>query len=420
VRFEAPRGTHDIVPSEQPRWRQVVSEFERLCSLYGYERIQTPVFEDTDVFARTSGVGSDVVSKEMYTFTDRGDRSLTLRAEATAPIVRAYLEHGMHRLPQPVKVYAIETIYRYGRPQKGRFREHWQLDAEAIGSDDPAVDAEVIQLYDALLGRLGVTEYRLELNSIGDAACRPAYLERLRPWLADREADLDEESRDQARRNPLRALDNIASKPPAVAELLRQAPTIGDSLCDACRDHFAAVRSYLDAYGVSYQVVPTLVRGLDYYTRTTWEFIGPEGGSQSTLSGGGRYDGLAEELGGAHTPGVGFGAGIERLVLAMEQESAAVPESDGIDVFFIVTDARQRAAALSQMARLRQAGLRCDTDYAARSHKGQVTQSNRLKTRWWVDVDAQGALLRRRGDDELTTWPPLDVDVIAEWILGHE
>ena len=182
--FEAPRGTHDVLPAEQPLWRLVTGEFERLCALYGYRPIQTPVFEDTELFARTSGESSDVVRKEMYTFEDRGGRSLTLRAEATAPLVRAYLEHGLHRQPQPQKLYSIASIYRYGRPQKGRFREHWQLDVEALGSDDPAVDAEVIQLYDALLHRLGVTEYRLELNSIGDPECRPAYLERLRPWLA--------------------------------------------------------------------------------------------------------------------------------------------------------------------------------------------------------------------------------------------
>src|SRR5439155_10687051 len=237
LKFEAPRGTHDILPSEQPRWRQVIGEFERLCALYGYRRIDTPAFEDTELFLRTSGQGSDIVSKEMYTFTDRGDRSLTLRAEATAPIVRAYLEHGLHREPQPQKLYAVETIYRYGRPQKGRYREHWQLDVEAIGSDDPAVDAEVIQLYDTLLGRLGVTDYRLELNSIGDAECRPAYLERLRPWLAEHAAELDEATRDQAQRNPLRVLDNLAAKPPHVREVLEQAPTVGESLCDACREH---------------------------------------------------------------------------------------------------------------------------------------------------------------------------------------
>jgi histidyl-tRNA synthetase len=389
-RYEAPRGTHDILPSEQPRWRQVIAEFERLCALYGYRRIDTPVFEDTDLFTRTSGEGSDVVTKEMYTFSDRGDRSLTLRPEPTAPIVRAYLEHGLHREPQPQKLFTVGTMYRYGRPQKGRYREFWQLDVEAIGSDDPAVDAEVIQLYDALLGRLGVTDYSLELNSIGDPNCRPAYLaEKLEPWLAEHEADLDEATREQAQRNPLRALDNIGAKPPETQELLRQAPAIGDSLCDACREHFADVRRYLDAAGVQYELVPTLVRGLDYYTRTTWEFVGPEGGSQSTLSGGGRYDGLAEELGGAHTPGVGFGAGIERLLLALE--GTPEPAHEGIDVFFVL-DGGDRAAVLAKLAELRSQGVRADADFAGRSVKGQHTQAQRLGAREVVVVTPETKL----------------------------
>jgi histidyl-tRNA synthetase len=387
VKFEAPRGTHDILPSEQPRWRQVIGEFEQLCALYGYRRIDTPVFEDTELFARTSGEGSEVVSKEMYTFSDRGDRSLTLRAEATAPIVRAYLQHGLHREPQPQKLYTYETIYRYGRPQKGRYREHWQLDLEAIGSDDPAVDAEVIQLYDTLLHRLGVSNYRLELNSIGDQECRPPSLERLRPWLEEHDSDLDEGTREQARRNPLRALDNIAGKPPEVQAVLRQAPAIGDWLCDACREHFAEVRRYLDAFGVRYELVPTLVRGLDYYTRTTWEFVGPEGGSTSTLSGGGRYDGLAEELDGAHTPGVGFGAGIERLLLALDDAGVPAPEEEGIDVFFVCIEGVDRAAVLAKMLELRAAGLRADADFAGRSVKGQHTQAGRLGAKRVIVVE---------------------------------
>jgi len=384
MRFEAPRGTHDILPTEFPRWQHVIEEFERLCDRYGYRRIQTPVFEDTELFVHTSGPGSDVVSKEMYSFTDRGSRSLTLRAEATAPIVRAYLEHGMHREPQPVKLYAYETIYRYGRPQKGRFREHWQLDVEAIGSDDPAVDAEVIQLFDALLGQLRITDYRLELNSIGDPSCRPRYLEeRLRPWLDEHAAELDEATREQAARNPLRALDNIPSKPPAVQEVLRTAPAIGESLCDACREHFAEVQRFLDAYDVDYQVVPTLVRGLDYYTRTTWEFVGREGGSQSALSGGGRYDGLAEELGAPHTPGVGFGAGVERILLALPDDEVEQP---GIDVFFVCEEGVDREAVVAAMKSLRAGGARVDVDYAGRSVKGQHTQAGRLRAKHVVVV----------------------------------
>ena len=239
AKIERPRGTHDVVPSEQPSWRLVVDEAERLCALYGYRPIVTPVFEDTALFERTSGAGSDVVQKEMYTFEDRSGRSLTLRAEATAPICRAYLEHGMHRDPQPVKLYTVAPIHRYATPQRGRYREHWQLSVEAIGSDDPSIDAEVIQLYDTLLRRLGISEYSLDLNSIGCRECRPAYLTRLREWLAENDARLDDETREKARVSPMRVLDNLEAKPAAVQEALREAPTIGESLCEACREHFA-------------------------------------------------------------------------------------------------------------------------------------------------------------------------------------
>ena len=395
-KVEAPRGTHDILPSDQPLWRKVIGEAERLCALYGYRPIQTPVFEDTELFVRTSGTGSDVVQKEMYTFTDRGDRSLTLRPEGTAPICRAYLEHGLHREPQPQKLYTIGTMYRYGRPQKGRYREHWQLSVEAIGSADPALDAEIIQLYDQLLRNVGVTEYRLELNSIGDASCRPAYVERLRAWLAEHDAQLDEDTRQKARTSPLRALDNLPSKPPAVQEALQAAPTIGDSLCDACVEHFAAVRAFLDGYGVRYELVPTLVRGLDYYTRTTWEFVGPEHGAQSVISGGGRYDGLIEELGGRPTPGIGFGAGIERLLLALE-DAGVTAEPPVLDVFFAAEEDAPRELLLTWLRELRAAGIAADTDYAGRSLKGQLTQAGRSGAHTIVIVDAERATLRRQG-----------------------
>jgi histidyl-tRNA synthetase len=395
-RFEAPRGTHDVLPAEQPLWRKVVTEAERLCALAAYRRIDTPSFEDTDLFVRTSGEGSDVVRKEMYTFEDRGGRSLTLRPEATAPICRAYLEHGLHREPQPQKLYTIGPMFRYGRPQRGRFREHWQLSVEAIGTDDPAVDAEIIHLYDTLLRNLGVREYRLELNSIGDRACRPAYLEQLRGWLAEHEGDLDDDTREQAARSPLRALDNLAAKPPAVRAVLEQAPKVGDWLCDDCREHFAAVCSLLDRYGVRYELVPTLVRGLDYYTRTTWEFVGPEEGATSTISGGGRYDGLIEELGGPPTPGVGFGAGLERLLLALD-DAGVTGEAPAIDVFFVLDEAAPRQAVLGWIAQLRARGVSSDSDFAGRSLKGQLTQAGRLGARATVVVGADGATLRRVG-----------------------
>jgi histidyl-tRNA synthetase len=400
VKFEAPRGTHDILPSEQPRWRRAIEEAERLCALYGYRRIDTPAFEDTDLFARTSGEGSDVVQKEMYTFEDRGGRSLTLRPEATASIARAYIEHGLHREPQPQKLYTVGPMWRYAAPQRGRFREHWQVSVEALGSDDPALDAEIIQLYDSWLRNLGAKEYTLQLNSIGDRVCRPAYLEQLEAWLDEHEAVLDDEARQKRGTSPLRVFD---VKNPAVLEALAEAPKVGESLCAACREHFDGVRALLDAYGVRYELVPTLVRGLDYYTRTAWEFVGPEEGQQSSISGGGRYDYLVEEIGGPATPGVGFGAGIERLLLALPELEAGPPE---IDVFFALDDGAPREQVLALVADLRRAGKSADADYAGRSLKGQLTQAGRLGARTTVVVGPSEARVRRSGAEDETV--PLD------------
>ncbi|HEX4746631.1 MAG TPA: histidine--tRNA ligase [Gaiellaceae bacterium] len=397
-RIERPRGTHDVVPSEQPLWRRVTGEIERLCALYGYRPIQTPVFEDTALFERTSGSGSDVVQKEMYTFADRSDRSLTLRPEGTAPICRAYVEHGLHREPQPQKLFTIASMYRYGAPGKGRHREHWQASVEAVGSDDPAIDAELIQLYDALLGRLGVSRYHLELNSIGCRECRPAYLATLRAWLDANLARLDEPTREKAATSPLRVFDNYAAKPEETRAALDEAPKIGESLCEACVERFAVVRRDLDAAGVSYRLEPTLVRGLDYYSRTTWEFIGPLENENATLSGGGRYDYLVEEIGGPPTPGVGFGAGIERLLLAMDEEGVADADSPAIDVFLAVEPGAPRELVTTWLAALRRRGVACDTDYAGRSLKGQLTQAGRLGASTTVVVGADGATIRRAGD----------------------
>ena len=396
AKIERPRGTHDVVPSEQPLWQLVVGEAERLCGLYGYRPIVTPVFEETALFERTSGAGSDIVQKEMYTFEDRGGRSLTLRPEGTAPICRSYVEHGMHREPQPVKLYTVGPMYRYAAPQRGRYREHWQLSVEAIGSDHPSVDAEIIQLYNALLARLGVTEFTLALNSIGCRECRPAYLERLNEWLAANVDRLDASTSEKAAASPLRVFDNYDAKPHEVQEALDEAPKIGESLCEACREHFAAVRGDLDSCGVSYELVPTLVRGLDYYTRTTWEFLGPDEGAQSALSGGGRYDGLVEEIGGPPIPGVGFGAGIERLVLAVEHagREAAPPVTE---IFFATDDGASRTLIASWLETLRAQGISSDTDYARRSLKGQLTQAARVGAETVVQVRADGATLRRRG-----------------------
>ncbi|HEV8249487.1 MAG TPA: histidine--tRNA ligase [Gaiellaceae bacterium] len=394
TRFEAPRGTHDILPSEQPVWRWVMGEMETLCALHDYRRIDTPAIEDTELIIRTSGGGSDVVQKETYTFEDRGGRSLTLRPEATAPICRAYVQHGLHREPQPQKLYTIGPMWRFDRPQKARYREHWQLSVEALGSDDPAVDAEVIQLYDELLRRLRVTGYKLELNSIGDRRCRPAYLELLSAWLDEHDAELDDEARAKRQTSPLRVFDVKSER---VQEALQAAPKIGESLCDECREHFAEVRRLLDAYGVAYELVPTLVRGLDYYTRTTFEFKDEAIGAQDSISGGGRYDYLIEEIGGPPTPAIGFGAGIERLLLSIGDRD--VPTA-GIDVFFAFDGDVPRAEVLPLMAELRRRGVSCDTDYAGRSLKGQLTQAGRLRATTTVIVDAEGARVRRAGTEE--------------------
>jgi len=383
-----------------PAWQRVTGEIERLCRLYGYRRIVTPVFEDTALFARTSGAGSDVVQKEMYTFSDRSDRSLTLRPEGTAPICRAYVEHGMHRDPQPVKLYTIASMYRYGAPGRGRYREHWQASVEALGSDDPAIDAELIQLYDALLLSLGVTRYHLELNSIGCRDCRPAYLEMLRAWLAENGGRLDQDTRDKVEVSPLRVFDNYLAKPATVRHALDEAPKIGESLCAACVDHFAAVRAGLDATGVRYTLVPTLVRGLDYYSRTTFEFIGPTENQNSTITGGGRYDYLVEEIGGPPTPGIGFGAGIERLLIAMDEEGVELPEGAGIDVFLALDEGAPRDDVARWLAELRRAGMAAETDYAGRSLKGQLTQARRLGANHIVVVGSETASLRQPGRED--------------------
>jgi histidyl-tRNA synthetase len=397
TKFQAPRGTHDVLPGDATWWH-LVRTMEEVTALYGWRRIQTPGFEDTALFARTAGEASDVVHKEMYSFTDRSDRPLTLRPEGTAPICRAYVEHGLHRDPQPVKAYTIAPMYRYGAPGRGRYREHYQLSVEAIGSADPAIDAEIVQLYHELLRRLGVTSWELHLNSIGDANCRPQYVARLNEWL-DAHADiLDEDARHKRATSPLQVFD---VKTPQVRAALEDAPKIGESLCDDCRAHFESVQRLLDLYGVPYVLDPTLVRGLDYYSRTTFEFIGPDANANSTICGGGRYDGLVEQIGGPPTPAIGFGAGLERLMLALENEGIST-ERPALDVFFVAGEDAPRDRVLQLLAEVRRAGLAADTDYAGRSFKGQMTQAGRTGARAVVIVRGDGATIRRGGvDDEV-------------------
>jgi histidyl-tRNA synthetase len=376
-----------------------VRTIEELTALYGWGRVQTPGFEETTLFVRTSGAASDVVHKEMYTFVDRSNRSLTLRPEGTAPIARAYVEHGLFRDPQPVKLFTIAPMYRYGRPGRGRYREHWQLSLEAIGSPGPAIDAEVIHFYVELLGRLAVTDWELRLNSIGDENCRPAYVERLNAWLDAHDDLLDDEARHKRATSPLQVFD---VKNPALRAALAEAPKIGEALCDACEAHFAGVKEALDAYGVTYVLDSTLVRGLDYYTRTTFEFVGPEENVNSTICGGGRYDGLVAAIGGPDTPGIGFGAGIERLLLAIEREGLTI-EPPRLDAF-IVTE--QLEPLLPVLADLRRAGVAVDVDYAGRSRNAQLKHAQRLNPLRIVVVEGESATIRRPKEQDVQV--PID------------
>jgi histidyl-tRNA synthetase len=358
-RFQPPRGTRDWYGEDAAARRRVIDLAREVFEPAGYGEIVTPGFEDTGLFARTAGESSDVVQKEMYTFVDRSDRSLTLRPESTAPVMRAYLD-GMTRLPQPVKLWYVQSHFRYSSVQRGRAREHYQFGVEAIGSDDPAVDAEVIALQRRWYERCGVPGLRLELNSIGDGNCRPAYVKLLVEFIDAHWDELCEECRERRNTNPLRVLD---CKNRSCQAVLAAAPKITDHLCDACAEHFAAVRSFLDARGVEYEVSPSLVRGLDYYTRTAWEWTGA--GLESSISGGGRYDGLAEQLGGPPTPGVGFGAGLERLLEVVRPHSPEIRDA----VFFAVIAEEARPRLYAMMDEVRAAGVPADAGYGSRRLK---------------------------------------------------
>ena len=403
MKIEAPRGTHDVLPAEQALRDSILASAESFAARYAYGRIVTPTFEDTQLFARTSGEGSDVVTKEMYTFEDRAGRSLTLRPEATASVARAYVEHGLHRRPQPVKTFYSGPMFRYAAPQKGRFREFWQIGFEAMGSDDPALDAELIQLFTEFSRELGIEGLRLELNSIGDRGSRAAYTDRLLAFLQTRQDDLDADAREKMTTSPLRVFD---SKNPSVQAAISDAPKIGESLTRESVEHFAEVRACLDAYGVEYQLAPTLVRGLDYYTHTVWEFMSDRlDAAQSTVCAGGRYDYLIEEIDGQETPGVGWAAGVERLAMSIAEE----PERPKIDVFIVFEDRARRHEFLPVLAQLRSAGRRCEVDYAGRSLKGQLTHAGRLGAGSVVIVRAEELTIRRRGEQDVEVGDPEEV-----------
>lgn len=372
--FKAPRGTSDVLPVEQPSWRHVLSTAERLCALYGYERIDTPTFEDAGVFIHGTGETTDIVNREMYTFEDRGGTVMALRPEGTPNTVRAYLEHGLFNQPQPVKLYYVAPAFRYERPQAGRMREHHQLGLEALGEEDPAVDAELIDFLWRFYAELGLGGLTVLLNSIGDANCRPAYVQLLREYYADKLADVCGDCRVRYEKNPLRLLD---CKVPGCQPIIAGAPTIEAHLCAPCAEHFARLQRYLRDFEISYIVNPRLVRGLDYYTRTVFEFVPENAGSQGTIGAGGRYDGLIELLGGRPTPGIGFATGIERIVLNLQKAGIEPPPLPAPAVFVAYKAETQRDAAIALCGKLRHAGVGALVATGSRSLKAQLRHANR-------------------------------------------
>jgi histidyl-tRNA synthetase len=388
AKFKAPRGTFDVLPEQSSArarvYRAAAAVFERA----GYGQIETPAFEDTELFVRGVGEATDIVRKEMFTFEDQGGRNLTLRPEATAPICRAYVEHGMHKLPQPVKLWSWGSFFRHERPQAGRFRQFTQVDAEAIGSDDPLVDAESVLMLDELLRELAVPGVELRLGSLGSVASRSEYLEELRAFLRAHEAELSEDVRARIDANPLRAFD---SEHGATRAVMAEAPTMLERLEGADRDHFDEVRRLLDDAGVAYSLDGALVRGLDYYTRTIFEFTCDRLGAQSGIGGGGRYDALVELVGGPPTPAIGWAAGIERILLALGDRESA----EHRDVFVAAAEDDQRARALALVVELRNAGLSAELDLGRRSLKGQLKQADRIGAAKAVILELGGTVQLR-------------------------
>ena len=388
--YQAPRGTQDILPEEQAYWRYTEQKAASISELYGYSRIDTPAFEDTGLFSRSVGEGTDIVEKEMYTFSDRGKNLITLRPEGTAPVCRAYLEHGLTNQPKPVKLYYLASIFRYDRPQAGRYRQHHQFGYEAIGDDDPALDAEVIEMAWQFFLSLGLTGLSLQLNSIGCKKCRPEYLAALRKYYDNHTQNLCPDCKTRFLRNPLRLLD---CKKPRCQQLAALSPRSIDFLCPECEEHHSQLKSYLGQLELPFTVNHRLVRGLDYYTRTVFE-IGPQdGGAQSTIGGGGRYDDLIQELGGKPTPAVGFATGLERIILNLKKQKVTVPPLPRPKVFIAHVGSAAQDEGVKLAARLRRAGIGVLQASGSKSLKAQLRQANSLGARYAVII----------GEEELKT-----------------
>ena len=402
--IRAPRGTFDVLPEDAARRELLESHAKRILEAAGYEPIETPAFESTELFARGVGEATDIVQKEMYSFEDGAGRSLTLRPEGTAPVCRAYIEHGMHKLAQPVKLWYLSNFFRAEAPQRGRYREFWQVGAEAIGSAEPETDAELIVLLAELLDAVGVRGARLHLSSLGSPETRAEYREELKAYLRAHEASLSKEVRDRIELNPLRAFD---AGDPGTRAVLAGAPKLLDRLAPDDAEHFRQVRGLLDDAGVRYELDPTLVRGLDYYTRTLFEFESDALGAQSGVAGGGRYDRLIEQLDGPPTPGIGWAAGVERMLLA----AGDLPISPNLIDLYVAVATPDSSPQAFQLAReARRAGLRAQLELTGRSLKGQLKHADRLGARYVAIVgDGAGTSLKEMESGEQRELSPSDV-----------
>ncbi|MFP4200940.1 MAG: histidine--tRNA ligase [Clostridia bacterium] len=414
-----PRGTMDLTPADTPGWRHIESVAREVCRRYGYGEIRTPIFEHTELFQRSVGEFTDVVEKEMYTFDDRGGRSLTLRPEGTAPAARLYLEERLYAEAAPSKIYYLSwPIFRYERPQAGRLRQHHQFGVECFGSEDPAVDAEIMALARDFLEELGLEDLVVGLNSMGCPGCRGDYREALRLHFEPHLDEMCDDCRRRHAQNPLRLLD---CKEDRCQPFIKSAPAITDYLCEDCREHFDHLKAYLDGLGVQYELDPSLVRGFDYYTGTVFEITHRALGAQDVVCGGGRYDNLVETLGGDPSPGVGFGLGIERLLLILEREGVTLPVASHIDAYLVCMGEDVRRWAVRLLHRLRGAGLSADMDYMDRSFRSQMRRADKYPARFAVilgeeELEAEKLTLREMESGDQET---LDFEAAVERLRGH-
>lgn len=383
MKIQGPKGTRDVLPSESYKWQYIERKIRDLCSIYGYKEIRTPVFEHTELFQRGVGETTDIVQKEMYTFLDKGGRSITLKPEGTAPVVRSYIENSIFNETQPTKMYYITPCYRYERPQAGRLREFHQFGIEVFGTQDPYIDAEVINVAMTLFQTLGVKNLELRINSVGCPKCRKEYNAKLKAFIEPKLQHLCKYCQDRYDTNPLRILDCKEEK---CRENLIDVPFMLDNLCHDCKTHFEGLKKGLELIGLDYIVDPKIVRGLDYYTKTAFEIVSNDIGSQGTVCGGGRYDGLIEQCGGPSTPGVGFGLGLERLLLTMENQGIVIPEEDKVELFIAVIGEKADNKAMELLFKLRRCSIRAEKDYMGRSLKAQMKYANKLNAGYAIVI----------------------------------